>query len=499
MGPNGAGKTTTLRCLAGIITPDRGRGARSPATTSRPTRWRPSARLAFVPDEPHLFDYLTVERAPRGSSARLYGVDGRAEPRPGAARGARARPTRRDALPGELSRGMKQKLAIACGLLHEPQRAAARRAAHRARPGRHPPHEGDDRRARARAAPRSSSARTCCTWSRRSHAASSSCSAAGASRSGRWPRSAPLAPGLSQDASLEDIFLTVTGARGPRPARDRGLRLPAADHVRGTASSAGSRRLREPRYLIPFAVSLLWLGILGAAPRAAQRLARAGRWAGTRCRRRRARRSSSSAGSGSSCGSCCCGSCPTRRRALEFSPAEIHFLFPAPVTRRQLVQYKLLRAQVGILFGALVSAFFFGARFTHADGWARVLALWLFFAIGHLHGIAASFVRTDLIEAGLERRAPPGALDRGRARDPRWPCSSAHAPAWTALAAAAATWTDPDGEVTDKRLRAVDQGARARGKQRAVEHRPVAVPRAATAALREHARASSCATAGSGW
>ena len=37
---------------------------------------------------------------------------------------------------------MKQKLAIACGLLHEPRRHAVRRAAHRPRSARHPAHEG---------------------------------------------------------------------------------------------------------------------------------------------------------------------------------------------------------------------------------------------------------------------------------------------------------------------------------------------------------------------
>jgi ABC-2 type transport system ATP-binding protein len=118
VGPNGAGKTTTLRCLAGIITPTAGRVrvggidlADSPVEAKR--------RLAFVPDEPQLFDYLTVEEHLR-FVARVYGV---------ADADARATPLleelelagKRRALPGELSRGMRQKLAIACGLLHDPQ------------------------------------------------------------------------------------------------------------------------------------------------------------------------------------------------------------------------------------------------------------------------------------------------------------------------------------------------------------------------------------------
>src|SRR5690349_14157718 len=60
VGPNGAGKTTTLRCVAGIIAPTAGRVrvagidiAAAPVEAKR--------RLAFVPDEPQLFEYLTVD------------------------------------------------------------------------------------------------------------------------------------------------------------------------------------------------------------------------------------------------------------------------------------------------------------------------------------------------------------------------------------------------------------------------------------------------------
>ena len=75
--------------------------------------------LAFIPDEPHLFDYLTVDEHLR-FVARLYGVPDVE---------ARIIPLltelelldKRSALPAELSRGMRQKLAIACGLLHSPR------------------------------------------------------------------------------------------------------------------------------------------------------------------------------------------------------------------------------------------------------------------------------------------------------------------------------------------------------------------------------------------
>jgi ABC-2 type transport system ATP-binding protein len=118
VGPNGAGKTTTLRALAGILRPSGGTIRIAGHDMAREPIAAKSA-LAFVPDEPHLFPYLTVEEH-LAFVARLYGVHDVA---------ARIPPLlvelelddRRGQLPDELSRGMRQKLAIACGLLHDPK------------------------------------------------------------------------------------------------------------------------------------------------------------------------------------------------------------------------------------------------------------------------------------------------------------------------------------------------------------------------------------------
>jgi ABC-2 type transport system ATP-binding protein len=118
VGPNGAGKTTTLRCLAGIIPPTRGTIkisghdlAQAPIAAKR--------QLALLPDEPRLFDYLTVQQH-LAFTARIYQVADY-EPRAAQLLDELELAGRRDALPGELSRGMKQKLVIACGLLHSPR------------------------------------------------------------------------------------------------------------------------------------------------------------------------------------------------------------------------------------------------------------------------------------------------------------------------------------------------------------------------------------------
>lgn len=117
VGPNGAGKTSTLRCCAGIIPATKGTIrvsghvlADDPISAKR--------QMAFFSDEPRLFEYLTV-RQHLLFTGRLYQVRDVAERIPRLLAELDLT-SRADSLPGELSRGMKQKVAIACGLLHSP-------------------------------------------------------------------------------------------------------------------------------------------------------------------------------------------------------------------------------------------------------------------------------------------------------------------------------------------------------------------------------------------
>jgi len=118
IGPNGAGKTTTMRAIAGIIPASRGQlsvAGHDLATDALAAK----RELAFVPDDPPLFHDLTVEEhlAFYGSVYRVLGA------REKAAYlleefelASKARTTA-----SNLSRGMRQKLAVCCAYLHDPQ------------------------------------------------------------------------------------------------------------------------------------------------------------------------------------------------------------------------------------------------------------------------------------------------------------------------------------------------------------------------------------------
>ena len=119
VGPNGAGKTTTLRALAGILSPTRGRiliDGHDLALDPIPAK----AALAYVPDDPKLFDSLTVWEHFRFIAA-AYRLDSAWPERAETLLRQFELTEKRDALIAELSRGMRQKVAIGCGYLHDPK------------------------------------------------------------------------------------------------------------------------------------------------------------------------------------------------------------------------------------------------------------------------------------------------------------------------------------------------------------------------------------------
>jgi len=117
IGPNGAGKTSTLRCLVGIQRPTEGTVAiGGHDIVSEPVEAK--RLLAFMADEPFLFEYLTVSEHLQ-LTARIYGVKD-ATAKSAALLEELELTAKANVLPSELSRGMKQKVAIACGLLHDP-------------------------------------------------------------------------------------------------------------------------------------------------------------------------------------------------------------------------------------------------------------------------------------------------------------------------------------------------------------------------------------------
>ena len=118
VGPNGAGKTTALRCISGIIPATHGR-IEIDGHDLHDDTLAAKKLLAFFPDEPRLFDYLTV-RQHLEFTARLYQVRDAAE-RSRELLDTLEMTEKADVLPTELSRGMKQKVALACGFLHQPR------------------------------------------------------------------------------------------------------------------------------------------------------------------------------------------------------------------------------------------------------------------------------------------------------------------------------------------------------------------------------------------
>jgi hypothetical protein len=86
------------------------------------------------------------------------------------------------------------------------------------------------------------------------------------------------------------------------------------------------------------------------------------------------------------------------RTALAFTPAEVHFLFPAPLTRRTIVAYRLARTQIVLLLNAAIWTWLFQGSSVPVP--ARFVAFWILFGTLHMHMLGASLVRAGMLEHG---------------------------------------------------------------------------------------------------
>ena len=120
LGPNGAGKTTTLRMIAGLLRPDAGTigmlgidALADPVAAKRVTAW--------ISDEPMIYDKLTPREYLEFVAGLWDVAPALAEPRANALLGwLELTPHANERCEG-FSKGMRQKVALAGALIHEPQ------------------------------------------------------------------------------------------------------------------------------------------------------------------------------------------------------------------------------------------------------------------------------------------------------------------------------------------------------------------------------------------
>jgi ABC-2 type transport system ATP-binding protein len=118
VGPNGAGKTTTLRTLCGIIPPTSGQLLVAGHDIVQ-AAIAAKQNIGYIPDDPRLFDAMTVweHLVFTAAAYKITDFEQSAE----ALLTSFELTHKRDTMVHNLSRGMRQKVAIACAFLHDPK------------------------------------------------------------------------------------------------------------------------------------------------------------------------------------------------------------------------------------------------------------------------------------------------------------------------------------------------------------------------------------------
>jgi ABC-2 type transport system ATP-binding protein len=119
LGPNGAGKSTTVRMLGGLLTPTSGSASVAGVPVAPDGGERVRELISVMPETPGLYLKLSVAEN-LDYFARLYGIGDRPA-RIGQALSAVGLANRADSLCGTLSKGLRQRAALARTLLNDPQ------------------------------------------------------------------------------------------------------------------------------------------------------------------------------------------------------------------------------------------------------------------------------------------------------------------------------------------------------------------------------------------
>lgn len=94
---------------------------------------------------------------------------------------------------------------------------------------------------------------------------------------------------------------------------------------------------------------------------------------------------------------------PVNSGLLDFSDAETQFLFPAPVSRRQLLLHRILRSQVGLLFTSIV----IGIAMPSVAGYTRLrvsIAMWVLLVTAKIYFTGLTLARARLLSASAHAR-----------------------------------------------------------------------------------------------